>query len=159
MSQLRAIVIAGFVMLLGVPLTASADRIFCESRDYHRNYCPTGGNIANAQLVTQQSQAACIQGRTWGYDSGGIWVTQGCSGEFDFRWNRPPPGPPGINRVACESRDYQQAFCPAGPRVARAWVIEQRSQAPCINGQTWGFQGNGIWVDQGCSAVFAFESR
>jgi len=232
-SQLRAIVIAGFVMLLGVPLTASADRIFCESRDYHRNYCPTGGNIANAQLVTQQSQAACIQGRTWGYDSGGIWVTQGCSGEFDFRWNRPPPqpgpgpgrqvecdsqnyqqqfcpagrrvarawlveqrsqaaciqgrtwgyqqdgiwvsggcsglfavegggpppGPPGINRVACESRDYQQAFCPAGPRVARAWVIEQRSQAPCINGQTWGFQGNGIWVDQGCSAVFAFESR
>ena len=82
MSQLRAIVIAGFVMLLGVPLTASADRIFCESRDYHRNYCPTGGNIANAQLVTQQSQAACIQGRTWGYDSRGIWVRDGCRAEF-----------------------------------------------------------------------------
>ena len=232
MSQLRAIVIAGFVVLLGAPLTASAERIFCESRDYHRNFCPTGGNVSNARLVVQQSQAACIQGRTWGYDRNGIWVTQGCSGEFEFHGNRPPPmpgpgrqvecdsrnyqqqfcpagrrvsrawlveqrsqaaciqgrtwgyqqdgiwvsggcsglfaveggggpppGPPPINRVACESRDYQQAFCPAGPRVARAWVVDQRSQAPCINGQTWGFQGNGIWVTQGCSAVFAFESR
>ena len=68
MSQVRAIVIAGFVMLLGAPFAASAERIFCESRDYHRNFCPTGGNISNARLVVQQSQAACIQGRTWGYD-------------------------------------------------------------------------------------------
>ena len=84
MSQVRAIVIAGFVMLLGAPFAASAERIFCESRDYHRNYCPTGGNIASARLVVQQSQAACIQGRTWGYDSNGIWVNQGCSAVFAF---------------------------------------------------------------------------
>ena len=234
MNQLRTIVGAAFVVMLVSPLTASADRIFCESRDYHRNYCPTGGSIANARLANQQSQAACIQGRTWGYDSGGIWVTQGCSGEFDFRWARspmpgpgpgpgrqvecdsrnyqqqfcpagrrvarawlveqrsqapclqgrtwgyqqdgiwvsggcsglfavegggPPPGPPPINRVACESREYQQSFCPVSPFIARAWVVDQRSQAPCVQGQTWGFQRNGIWVTQGCSAVFAFEPR
>jgi len=225
------VVMAGLVLLC-LPFAASAARIFCESRDYHQNYCPTGGDVADARLVYQQSQSPCIQGNTWGYDSGGIWVTQGCSGEFDYNWrnlppsmpppglqiacdsrdyrqqfcpsgryitqawlveqrsqspciqgqswgfqqdgiwvasgcagtfaiqgNRAPPPPPPINSVACESRDYQQGFCPVGPYIARAWLVEQRSQSPCIINQTWGFQRNGIWVNQGCSAVFSYETR
>jgi hypothetical protein len=134
-------------------------QVACDSRDYQQQFCPAGRRVSRAWLVEQRSQSACIQGRTWGYQQDGIWVSGGCSGLFAVEGGGPPPGPPGINRVACESRDYQQSFCPAGPRVARAWVVEQRSQAPCVNGQTWGFQGNGIWVNQGCSAIFAFESR
>ena len=232
MIQIRAIVIAVFVLLIGAPLTASAERIWCESRDYHRNYCPVGGPFGSVRLVNQTSQAACIQGQTWGFDGGGIWVTRGCAGEFDYRWNRPPrpgpgpgatiecdsrnyqqqfcpayrrvsrawlveqhsqsaciqgrtwgyqqdgiwvsggcagrfavegggppPGPPGVNRVACESREYQQNFCYVSPFIARAWLVEQRSQSSCVQGSTWGFQRNGIWVTAGCSGVFAFESR
>jgi len=156
--QLRTIVLATFLLLLGAPLAASAERLFCESRDYHRNYCPTGGPIGSVRLVVQQSQAPCIQGRTWGYDGNGIWVTQGCSGEFDYRWNRPPPPMPSPGaRIDCDSRNYQQQFCPAGRRVARAWLVEQRSQAACIQGRTWGYQQDGIWVSGGCAGTFAVE--
>ena len=226
---LRALVAAAFFAFLGASLDASAARILCESRDYHRNYCPTGQRIANAYLAEQRSRAACIQGRTWGYDPGGIWVTQGCAAEFEFRrsgGDRPSSGqriacesrnfqqqfcpsnrrivhawlfeqrsrtacvqwrnwgfqeggiwvsggcngvfavessgrpvPPPVNRVACESRGFQQAFCPVRPLVARAWLSEQRSQSQCIEGETWGFSRNGIWVDQGCSGMFAYEAR
>ena len=160
MARSYASLVAVFAVLLAAPLSASAARISCESRDYHRNYCPAGGNIASARLVVQQSRSACIQGRTWGYDNRGIWVTQGGSGEFDFRWSREPTPTPGPGRpIACESRNYQEAFCPVRPLIARAWLDEQRSPTTCIQGETWGFQGNGIWVNGGCSGVFAFQPQ
>ncbi|HKU85564.1 MAG TPA: DUF3011 domain-containing protein [Casimicrobiaceae bacterium] len=154
----RALFVAAFVLLLGAPLSASAARLFCESRDYHRNYCPAGGSIASARLVAQQSRSACIQGRTWGHDNRGIWVTQGCSGEFDFRWSREPVPMPGPGRqIACESRNFQQNFCPSQSRITRAWLVEQRSRSACVQGRSWGFQETGIWVSSGCNGVFGVE--
>jgi hypothetical protein len=43
-------------------------------------------------------------------------------------------------QVSCDSRDYQQEFCPAGVTITRAWILVQRSRSPCIEGQTWGYQ-------------------
>ena len=227
---LNRLVAVAFLMLVGASFPASAARISCESRNFQRNYCSTGERITSVRLVHQQSRSACIEGRTWGYDSSGIWVTQGCAGEFEFKrssrpvptpgrqiacasrnyerqfcpserriirarlieqrsraecvqgrswgfqdkgiWvsagcsglfaveeSHPRPSPPSINRVTCESRGFQRAFCGVGPVIARAWVEEQRSRSACIQGETWGFQRNGIWVDKGCGGVFAFEAR
>lgn len=156
MKPLRLTVIAGLLIALGVPASAWAQRITCESHDYQRQYCPTG-RITSAQIVSQWSNAACVQGRTWGWDANGIWVSQGCAGEFAYQGSRPPPPPAAGNTIECESRDYQQQLCGAGGRIARAWVIDQRSQAPCIEGRTWGYDSRGIWVNQGCSAVFGYE--
>jgi hypothetical protein len=33
-------------------------------------------------LVKSKGKAACLLGKTWGYDDKGIWVSDGCSGEF-----------------------------------------------------------------------------
>ena len=41
----------------------------CESRNYQQQYCATGRPIMRAWLVTQRSHAACVQGRSWGYDN------------------------------------------------------------------------------------------
>lgn len=224
----KALAAVAFLMLVGASASASAARITCESRNFQRNYCSTGERIASARVVVQQSRSPCVQGRTWGYDSGGIWVTQGCAAEFDFRpsgggsgrghqiacssqnfqhrfcrsdrrvvrarlieqrsraacvqgrtWGfqddgiwvdkgcsglfaveeRGRPTPPSVNRVSCESRGFQYAFCGVGRAISRAWLDEQRSRAPCIQGESWGFQGGGVWVDKGCSAVFAFDAR
>ena len=158
MKPLRFSITAGLLLLLlGAPVASWAQSIFCESQNYQQQYCPAGMRITGARIISQQSNSPCIQGRTWGYDNNGVWVNQGCSGQFALQGFR-PPGPvyPGA-QVACESRNYQQEFCPSDQRVARARLIEQRSQAPCIQGRTWGFQSDGIWVSQGCSAVFALE--
>jgi hypothetical protein len=45
----------------------------------------------------------------------------------------------------------------------RASIISTRASRvnawECVHGQTWGFQRNGIWVTDGCSGLFDFETR
>ncbi len=56
--------------------------ISCASDDWHRHICPadtTGG----VRLRRQVSQAGCWLDETWGFDSRGIWVDNGCRGEFE----------------------------------------------------------------------------
>ena len=36
-------------------------------------------------MQRQLGSAACLLGRTWGYDDQGVWVTEGCSAEFLVR--------------------------------------------------------------------------
>lgn len=150
--------VTAFLLAAGAAFSASAERISCESRNFERNYCSTGQRIASVRLVHQLSRARCIEGRSWGHDGGGIWVTAGCSGEFDFKRaasNRPPPG--RGRQIACASRNFEQQYCPTERRIVRARLIEQRSRAACTQGRSWGFDRNGIWVSEGCNGLFAVE--
>jgi hypothetical protein len=36
----------------------------------------------------------------------------------------------------------------------RARLVKQKSDSPCIEGQTWGQRGDRLWVDRGCRAKF-----
>jgi hypothetical protein len=69
----------------------------------------------------------------------------------------PAQGPAGSIRILCESRNYQQQYCPAGRQITNAWLINQQSSAPCIQGQTWGYQNNDLWVTQGCAGEFGVQ--
>jgi hypothetical protein len=53
----------------------------CESHDYQRNFCDAP-NARRAVLQRQLSRSACVEGRTWGFDRGRIWVENGCAGDF-----------------------------------------------------------------------------
>jgi hypothetical protein len=143
----------------GPPMPGPGRQLACASRDYQQQFCRSERRIARARLVEQRSRAACVQGRSWGFREDGIWVSNGCSGLFAVEERHRPPSPPSVNRVTCESRGYQRSFCGVGPAIRRAWLHEQRSRAACIEGDTWGYQRNGIWVDRGCSGVFAFDTR
>jgi len=156
-----ALVLSTFASLF-VPLSAWSQQLTCESRNYQQEFCPTGVNIARAWLLVQRSQSPCIQGQTWGYQSNGIWVNQGCEADFGFQgMGSPPagggPGQPGATRISCDSHNYRQQYCAAGQSITSAWLIEQRSSAPCIQGQTWGYQNSDIWVTNGCAGDFGVQ--
>ena len=152
--------ILSLATLLCLPISASAPQVSCDSRDYQQEFCPAGVTITRAWILVQRSRSPCIEGQTWGYQNNGIWVNQGCQGDFGFQGvGGPPPGRPGANRVTCESRNYQQQVCPTGQQITGAWVIDQRSSAPCIQGRTWGFQNGEIWVTDGCAADFGVQWR
>jgi hypothetical protein len=55
--------------------------VVCESDYSGRHHCAadTSGGI---QLSRQLSKTNCVLNRTWGYDSRGIWVSNGCRAEF-----------------------------------------------------------------------------
>jgi hypothetical protein len=75
--------IAALAAVIVLPTPAQARyTISCSSNNYRYQYC--GANTDGyARLLSQQSRAACVRGRTWGFDNGGVWVNNGCSGQFE----------------------------------------------------------------------------
>jgi hypothetical protein len=55
----------------------------CESTDQRYRHCraDTDGGV---ELYRQLSRTACRYHETWGYDRRGIWVDQGCRGDFQL---------------------------------------------------------------------------
>jgi hypothetical protein len=123
----------------------------CSSDDMRRHWCPVDTR-SGVELVHQRSEAKCIFDRTWGYDERGIWVDRGCRGDFEIGATE-FKGWGDAFHIYCASDDMNRSWCPvdarAGVRLAR-----QRSEAPCVLGQTWGYDRRGVWVDRGCRADF-----
>lgn len=91
MKPVRAIALVGAAALcfsggfeplpiLGSPAFA-ASKIVCASADFDYSYCAVP-NHGKVELIQQLSQAPCVEGRTWGTDPRGIWVTRGCAAQF-----------------------------------------------------------------------------
>jgi len=53
----------------------------CASRDHRRRSCGTTVE-RGVELVRQLSSAACVEGVSWGWDAGRVWVDEGCRAEF-----------------------------------------------------------------------------
>jgi hypothetical protein len=144
------------------------DAVDCRSQNYSFQRCPVPWR--DARLVRQLSDTQCVRGMNWGLDRNGIWVDRGCAGRFvasgrhggDYGgggW-RPPSGWDQRFQIRCASRDYQYNFCAADlGGGGRAYVERQVSGSPCIEGQTWGWNRAGVWVVQGCEAVFTIDRR
>ena len=58
------------------------------------------------------------------------------------------------DNIRCKSKDYKYAFCSVGAPIRFVTVRDRHSDRPCIQGQTWGWQQRGIWVNHGCDAEF-----
>ncbi|MDE1885992.1 MAG: DUF3011 domain-containing protein [Xanthomonadaceae bacterium] len=64
-------------------------QIRCHSSGYRYGFCAVDlGRGGRAYLQRQESDSACIEGQTCGWNRAGIWVDQGCSGIFtiDRHW-------------------------------------------------------------------------
>ncbi len=138
---------------------SSAQTLNCSSEDGHRRYC-AANTRGGVQMIKQRSDAACIQGQTWGYDRGGIWVDRGCRADFAIGqggYDRGGYGG-GSQLVNCSSEDGGRHFCSVNAN-SRVRLAKQRSGSPCIEGSTWGYSDGQIWVDRGCRADFTVEAR
>jgi Protein of unknown function (DUF3011) len=55
--------------------------ISCVSKKGERQVCPADTS-AGVALLRSTGDSSCLLGKTWGYDNAGIWVSDGCGGEF-----------------------------------------------------------------------------
>lgn len=130
----------------------------CHSNDRRTQFCgvDTRGGV---RLVRQVSSAACIEGRTWGYDRRGIWVANGCRATFEigdrygYGYGGPGHGRPA-RLVRCESIKNRPRFCAVPGGVRRADIQRRLSRAGCEFNYSWGYERDGIWVERGCRADF-----
>jgi len=71
------------VLFLAAPAGSLAQvaTVTCASKPGDRQHCPadTSGGVAIAKSLGDSS---CLLGKTWGYDDAGVWVADGCGGEF-----------------------------------------------------------------------------
>ena len=141
------------------PAPGGAVIVTCESREYRQEFCDIPEGVDSVTLARQRSRSPCIFNQTWGWRPNGVWVSQGCEGDFEvntaYRQGR---GPSRAGHLVCESRDYSYSFCDTG-RIRDAQLVEQRSQAACVRGRTWGVERNGVWVDGGCEGEFRVVTR
>lgn len=130
----------------------------CESRDNRTERCAVGGG-GDIRLVRQLSSNACVRGRNWGTDSRGIWVSGGCRAEFsvggyggydDDRYGG-GYGNDSAGTFRCESTNNRTERCASSGRPE---FIRQLSNTPCVRGQSWGTDSRGVWVSNGCRALF-----
>ncbi len=82
--KIRTSILIGLACIFaGLPLAFASDYITCESRDDRRTYCDVRDmRDSEIQLDRQLSKSSCSEGRSWGTDSRGIWVQDGCRAEF-----------------------------------------------------------------------------
>jgi hypothetical protein len=146
------------------------------------NYSVSRGRDVRVRLVRRLSDAPCVEGRSWGYNQNEIWVDRGCRAEFEViasgrrdddwrnddrrndgrhdrrnggRWGNGRWGDQnGIRReIRVESsngrRGYVRVDTTGGVRL-----IRRLSDAPCVEGRTWGYDRDGIWTSRGCRAIF-----
>jgi hypothetical protein len=125
--------------------------VTCESRDNRYEYCRvrTRGDV---RVRRQLSRDSCRPGSSWGFDRDGIWVADGCRAEFEVGYYE-TSWDDGQRQVRCESEDQRYRRC-------RTWtwgevrLQRQLSNTRCVRGSNWGFDLDGIWVDDGCRAIF-----
>lgn len=137
-----------------------SELVRCESRDYRQVYCDIDSR-GGVRIVNQLSDTACVEGRTWGFDRRGVWVSGGCRAEFEVAgrggYDSGYAGgghDQGYGRVVrCESRGYNQVYCDAETRGG-VRLVNQLSSTECIEGQTWGADRRGLWVRGGCRGEF-----
>lgn len=127
--------------------------IRCESDHGRRRHCDidTSGDIV---LSRRLSSTPCIQGRNWDIDQGGVWVAAGCRAEFTRGGSQSPRSGYGDGTVVrCESENGRLRRCNA-PIVRGVELRRNVSHTPCIRGENWGWDGRGVWVDNGCRGEF-----
>ena len=165
-----AIMVAGMTAL---PAPAAAQgrpqQLQCSSYQFGPARCPIYIGRAGFVKAVQITNQPCDQGRTWGWDANGIWVTGNCRAVFavfaansggggGYPGNGGYPGggggfPPQARQIACESWQFRAVTCPAETRGGVRLL--QQTGGICTQGQTWGFTPRGIWVNNGCRAIFA----
>lgn len=59
--------------------------VTCTSDGSNYKTCAWDHRYGTPRLIQQLSRKSCISGRTWGYDSRGLWVSNGCRARFGQR--------------------------------------------------------------------------
>jgi hypothetical protein len=143
---------------------ASGPTLRCESKNNGRTTCATDTSYG-VHLAKQLSDSGCELGRDCGYDHKGIWVDNGCRADFrvgGYRGGATSSGPmtssSSAPTIKCESKNGDRSYCRADTSFG-VTLVQRLSDSTCVRGDSWGYDNNGIWVDNGCRAEFMLDAN
>ncbi len=85
--------------------------VSCVSKGKERQQC-SADTRAGIVMLRPTGEAACLLGRNWGYDDQGVWVSEGCGGDFGTGSTSGADAPEATALAAAliESRDEKSAI-------------------------------------------------
>ena len=98
-AQAQQVTVAG----TSQPAASPQQIVTCSSKAGERQVC-AADTAAGVALLRSTGTASCLLGKTWGYDDKGIWVFDGCGGEFAL----------GSTHEASGGKDFLGTFEPYG---------------------------------------------
>lgn len=126
--------------------SVTRDRDLAFDRGSYEVTFSRGNNIRERYLVVWQRQA------------GGWKILRDLSLPLEFRdisrETRRPSRSEQSTTLRCDSDDMRRHTCAAPGEITRATLSRQISGSACVQGTSWGWQGDSIWVDRGCRAEF-----
>ena len=108
--------------------------VTCSSQPGERRHCPADTS-AGVLLARTTGTAACLLGKSWGYDDAGIWVMDGCGGEFVVSQAAPQVVPAPAAVPAAAAPEAEPAATPVPPAPAAAAPVKTQ---PARRIETWG---------------------
>jgi hypothetical protein len=137
---------------VGSELQGPLTPVNCTSTPGERQHC-SANTSAGVLMKASTGSAACLLGKTWGYDDAGVWVLDGCGGEFlvvgpapakqlaDSTVDEPTTQPPS-NAIPAKSPDKEKE-AEASSEIAssadhRSPVHEDLAKAAYQPRPTWG---------------------
>jgi len=161
------------------------DTVECRSRNYQQAECDADFREAELRQQLSESACVEGRNWGYDRRSGTLWVSDGCAGVFgegsgprhydddrrydndgrydndrrydDRRYDDRHDRQRGYERreevAECRSSGYAFTRCGGNWRAAR--LLEQLSNSACVEGDSWGIDDDGLWVDKGCAGRFA----
>ncbi len=140
--------------------SSGEQRLQCASNVNGENFCAIRGE-GPVRLLRSYGPNACVQDSTWRFDQRGVYVRNGCRGEFAYGAPGGGGGGGGWNyssvELRCGSNDGRERFCPADN--VGVTLRKTESRAPCVQGESWRSESRGIYVRNGCRGVFVARMR
>ena len=141
-----------------VDQSAAGNTIKCESRANRIERC-AADTSKGVRLTRILSTSACVENLDWGYDDEGIWVAEGCRGEFRLGGAETAGNQAKSStdlqaiRLICQSSEKSRQRCDTTVKEG-VDLLRQLSRTRCVQGSNWDWDRAGIWVDRGCRAEF-----
>ncbi len=140
-------------------------------------YCQSGGAFKYANPLRVSD--ACVMNRTWGTSQYGLWVANGCAGEWEIKreggdqrasnfdgddhhtgpgWDRQPAYYAGNFRDGhshCSAQGPGRTYCQSGGAFRYANPLNVNGA--CVQNRTWGVSQYGLWVTNGCAGEWEIK--
>ncbi len=78
--------------------------VSCVSKGKERQQC-SADTRAGVVMLRPTGEAACLLGRNWGYDDQGVWVSEGCGGDFATGSTSRATAPEALAAALVQSED------------------------------------------------------
>jgi hypothetical protein len=129
--------------------------LVCEAEGETPVRCAADAKLGVA-MVESFGEAPCLLGTSWGFDDDAIWTSHGCRAKFALGGYRIDASavPGSAQRISCASEPGNRKLC-AADTSRGVGLVRETSGAACVLNRSWGYDREGIWVSDGCSAEFA----